>query len=302
MAGAGSPDQGWADSPLVLDLLGRCRFPAPGTSVTCAVSGGADSLALLVLAVAAGGVVTAVHVDHGARPGSHVEADLVESVAERFGASFRSESIQVEPGPNFEARARAARYGVLPGDVLTGHTADDQAETVLLNLMRGAALDGLAGIRPEGRPLLDLRRRETVALCDHLGLVPFEDPTNTDPRFRRNRVRHELLALMNDIAERDVVPVLARQAGLVRDVVDHLESTAAQLDATDARALSAAPVALARVAVRRWVASVAGFDHPVDSAAVQRILDVAAGRARAADVAGDWEVRRTESRLRLEPR
>lgn len=302
MAAVPAAPSEWASSELIVDLLGRCRFPAPGTEVTCAVSGGADSLALLVLAVAADTVVTAVHVDHGSRAGSHVEADLVAEVAERYGAHFRSESVTVPPGPNFEARARAARYGVLPDDVLTGHTADDQAETALLNLMRGAALDGLAGMRLENRPLLNLRRHETEALCDHLGIEPFEDPTNTDPRFRRNRVRHELLPLLDEIAERDVVPVLARQAELLRDVVNHLEAEARELDPTDARAVAAAPRPVARIAIRRWIAGVAGHEHPVDSAAVQRVLDVAEGQRRAADVVGPWEVRRTESRLRLQHR
>src|SRR5687768_368395 len=155
------------------ELLRRCRFPAPGTTVTCAVSGGADSLALLVLAVAAGCQATAIHVDHGLRPGSAAEADVVAAAAERLGAAFRAERNPVEPGPNLEARARAARYAVLPPDVLTGHTADDQAETVLLNLLRGAGLPGLAGIRAdERRPLLALRRRETVAVCAAAGLIP----------------------------------------------------------------------------------------------------------------------------------
>src|SRR3954468_16835813 len=121
-------------------LLGRCRFPAPGTSVTCAVSGGADSLALLVLACAAGLSVTAVHVDHGLRPRSEAEAHVVQEAATRFGARFRAEAVHVGDGANLEARARAARYAVLPPDVLTGHTADDQAETVLVNVLRGAGI------------------------------------------------------------------------------------------------------------------------------------------------------------------
>ena len=91
-----------------------------------------------------------------------------------------------------EARAREARYDALPRDVLTGHTADDQAETVLLNLLRGAGTAGLAGIRRDRRPLLDLRRAETAALCAELGLSPVVDPTNASPAWRRNRVRREL--------------------------------------------------------------------------------------------------------------
>ncbi len=163
-------------------------------------------------------------------------------------------------GPNLEARARAARYGVLPADVLTGHTADDQAETMLLSLLRGAGLDGLAGMRRARRPLLDLRRIETRALCRYLRLTPLDDPTNDSPAIRRNRVRHELLPLIDDIAERDVVPILARQADLLRDEADLLDELAAGLDPTDAHALAAAPVALARRAIRRWLAG----EHPPD--------------------------------------
>ncbi|HEX5365549.1 MAG TPA: ATP-binding protein, partial [Acidimicrobiales bacterium] len=123
------------------------------------MSGGADSLALLVLAARAGCRVTAVHVDHGLRPGSAGEADVVRAVAADVGAGFRAERVEVAPGPDLEARARAARYAVLPPGALTGHTADDQAETVLLNLIRGAGLEGLAGMRADQRrPLLALRR------------------------------------------------------------------------------------------------------------------------------------------------
>ncbi|MCB1016512.1 MAG: 7-cyano-7-deazaguanine synthase, partial [Acidimicrobiales bacterium] len=95
--------------------------------MTCAVSGGPDSLALLALAVAAGLEVTAVHVDHGLRPGSGREAEVVEAAAERFGARFSARRVTVVEGPNLEARARAARYAALPPDACTGHTADDQA-------------------------------------------------------------------------------------------------------------------------------------------------------------------------------
>ena len=129
----------------------------------------------------------------------------------------------VGAGPNLEARARAARHAVLPEGTLLGHTADDQAETMLLNLLRGAGLDGLAAMAPDDRrPILALRRSETVALCAALGLEPVHDPSNDDPSIRRNRVRHEVLPLLADVAGRDVVPVLARQAGLLRDAVDLL--------------------------------------------------------------------------------
>jgi tRNA(Ile)-lysidine synthase len=282
------------------DLLPRCSFPPAGTEVTCGVSGGPDSLALLVLATEAGLIVTAVHVDHGLRPDSAAESDVVAAAALRFGARFRSETVGVLPGPNLEARARAARYAVLPPRALTGHTADDQAETVLLNLVRGAALDGLAGMRRDGRrPLLDLRRVETRGLCASLGIEPVDDPSNDDPTFRRNRIRHEVLPLLDDVAERDVAAVLARQADLLAEASDLLVELAATVDATDVVALRAVPPALRRVAIRRWLRST-GTGHPPDGATVERVLDVAVGDIRATDVGGGWRVARTKGRLRLE--
>jgi tRNA(Ile)-lysidine synthase len=269
------------------------------------VSGGPDSLALLVLACAAVGpdAVTAVHVDHGLRPGSADEAEVVRASAERFGAAFGALTVRVEPGPNLEARARAARYAALPAGALTGHTADDQAETVLLNLLRGAGLDGLGGMAPERRPLRGLRRTETRALCDALGLDPVVDPTNDDPAFRRNRVRHELLPLLDDVAARDVVPVLARQADLLRDDATLLDDLALALDPRDAHALAAAPVALARRSVRRWLRTACGGaeQHPPDAAGVDRVLAVARGEVVACEVGGGWRVARTRNRLRIEP-
>ncbi|MEQ1703765.1 MAG: tRNA lysidine(34) synthetase TilS, partial [Ilumatobacteraceae bacterium] len=192
-------------------LLPRCTFAPAGTTVVCAVSGGADSTALLALAVAAGLHVTAIHVDHGLRPGSAAEAELVAATAARVGAAFRSERLTIDDGPNLEARARDARYAVLPPGVLTGHTADDQAETVLINLLRGAGTSGLAAMRPGPQhPILALRRAETVALCEALQLPTVHDPSNTDPRHLRNRVRHELLPLMAEMTQREPVPILAR--------------------------------------------------------------------------------------------
>jgi tRNA(Ile)-lysidine synthase len=285
----------------VARLLARCDLPATGSEVDCAVSGGADSLALLVLAARAGCRVTAIH---GLRRGAAAAAEVVRAAAERFGAGFRALHVHVDPGPDLEARARAARYAALPAGALTGHTADDQAETVLLNLLRGAALDGMAWMDPGRRPLRRLRRSETRALCTGVGLTPVADPTNDDPAFRRNRVRHELLPLLADIAARDVVPVLARQADLARADASLLDELAAELDPTNARGLAVAPVPLARRAVRRWLrASGPGGRerHPPDGATVERVLAVARGEAVACEVAGGWRVARTAGRLRLEP-
>lgn len=284
-------------------LLERCIFPPSGTAVSCAVSGGPDSLCLLVLSVSAGCRTTAYHVDHGLRPGSSAEAGVVRQVAERFGAGFEALSVKLEPGPNLEARARAARYAALPQDVLTGHTADDQAETVLLNVLRGAGINGFAGMSPDRRPLLRLRRSETRELCDAFGLEPVDDPSNRDPAFRRNRVRHEVIPMLAAVAERDVVPVLARQAELVRREVLFLDELAADLDPADARGLAEAPDVVARRAVRNWLRSSApgGVEHhPPDAASVERVLAVARGEAVACEVGGGWRVARTRNRLRLE--
>jgi tRNA(Ile)-lysidine synthase len=293
---AGGPQE-----PATLALLGRCTFPPAGADLRCGVSGGADSLALLVLAVAAGCRVTAVHVDHGLRPGSADEAEVVRAAAAGLGAAFHAERADIEPGPNLEARARAARHRLLGPDAALGHTADDQAETVLLNLLRGAALDGLAGIRPGPRhPILDLRRSDTEQVCRANGLAWVVDPSNVDPLHRRNRVRHELVPVLASIAERDPVPVLARQARILRDVADHLDREADGVDPEDCAALRARPDVVARAALRRWLRAASPDGHPPDAAALDRVLAIVRGEAVATDVGGGWRVARTAGRLRLE--
>jgi tRNA(Ile)-lysidine synthase len=256
---------------------------------------------LLALATAAGLDVTAVHVDHGLREGSAAEAAVVDAAARRFGARCEAVSVPVARGPNLEARARAARYAALGPGVLTGHTADDQAETVLLALIRGAGLDGLSGMRPGSvvRPLLGLRRWETAGLCAALGLEVVTDPSNVDSAFRRNRIRAEVLPLLDDVAERDVVPVLARQAGLLADEAALLDALAAAIDPTDARGLAGAPAPLARRAVRAWLRT-GPEQHPPSAAAVERVLAVARGEVRATEVEGGRRVVRRAGRLALE--
>ena len=281
----------------VVELLERCRFPPPGTEVDCAVSGGPDSTALLVLAVEAGLVATAWHVDHGLRSGSSAEGAMVARLAAGLGATARCVEAPVDDGPNLEARARDARRAVLPPGVLTGHTADDQAETVLVNLLRGAGVPGAAGIgSPERRPLLALRRRETRALCEDLGIQPLADPMNDDPRFVRNRIRHEVLPLLADVSGRDPVPLLARHAMRAAEATHLLSGLVADVDPTDVRALDELPDDLVRLALRGWLTR--GADGlPPDSASVERVLDVARGRIRATEVVGGYRVVRSAGRL-----
>ena len=281
----------------VVELLERCRFPPPGTEVDCAVSGGPDSTALLVLAVEAGLVATAWHVDHGLRSGSSAEGAMVARLAAGLGATARCMEATVDDGPNLEARARDARRAVLPPGVLTGHTADDQAETVLVNLLRGAGVPGAAGIgSPERRPLLALRRRETRALCEDMGIQPLEDPMNADPRFVRNRIRHEVLPLLADVSGRDPIPLLARHAMRAAEATHLLSGLVADVDPTDVRALAELPDDLVRLALRGWLTR--GADGlPPDSASVERVLDVARGRIRATEVVGGYRVVRSAGRL-----
>lgn len=173
-----------------------------------AVSGGADSLALAEAAAHVGGRrdlrVCALVVDHRLQPGSDEVAERAAEEALRLGAHAAKVLPVTVTGPGGpEAAARKARYAALREHVgegslvLLGHTLDDQAETVLLGLGRGSGARSLAGMRPLevpwARPLLSTPRAVTRAACDELGVRPWEDPHNADPRFRRVRVRREVL-------------------------------------------------------------------------------------------------------------
>jgi len=149
------------------------------------------------------------------------------------------------------------------------------------------------------KPLLALRRAETAGLCAELGLEPVIDPTNADVALRRNAVRAQVLPLLDEVAGRDVAPLLARTARLLADDADVLNAGAAGLDPTDAAGLAAAPPAVARRAVRAWLSGVVGA-YPPDAATVERVLAVARGEARGTEVGGRRQVRRTAGRLRVE--
>lgn len=279
------------------ELLSRANFPTSPSAVNLAVSGGADSMAMLFLAAQSSLQVSAYHVDHGLRPGSAEEGHLVEALCHHLGAKFIPLRADLADGPNLEARARDARRALLPPGVLTGHTADDQAETVMLNLMRGSSTDGLSGMRwSHTKPLLGLRRTETRRLCRELEIAFVDDPTNSDPRFRRNRVRNEVMPLMNDIAQRDVAALIARESRLVADDEDFLQFLAETIDVFDAPQLAAAPLPLARRAIRKWLEN----PYPPDAATIDRVLDVARGNHPACEIGGGRRVIRSRQRLRLQ--
>lgn len=290
----------------------RLEIPPDVTApVVVACSGGADSLALLVLAVDAGLDPVAVHVDHGLREGSDREADVVADAAARLGARFDARRVVVATGANLEARARAARYDALERArvehaataVLVAHTADDQAETVLLNLLRGSGASGLAGMPARRgrivRPLLGARRPELTAVCAERGLTPVSDPSNEDLAFRRNRIRHEVMPLLARVAGRDLTPLLVRQAEVLRtesDFLDDLARAAWPGEAgARARDLSALPLPLARRAVRCWLGPPWPSLEEVDD-----VLAVAGGERRAVDLAGGRRVRRSGGVMHVE--
>lgn len=299
MAGPGERPDGLIDA----DFGGL----EPPVVVGC--SGGADSTALLALAAGAGLRPTAVHVDHCARPGSAGEADVVASFAATLGTGFRAERAPTLPGPGFEARARAGRYQALERArvavgataVLVGHSRDDQAETVLLNLLRGGATTGLAGIPPRRdtivRPLLGVSRADLAGLCARLGLQPLSDPMNADAAHRRVWLRREVLPALEAGAGRDLRVLLARQAALARGESDFLDGMAAEAlaglgDCPAVEALAALPAALARRVVRLWLGP-----PPPPAGHVDAVLDVAGGRRRAVDLPGGTRVVRAGGRL-----
>lgn len=175
-----------------------------------AVSGGPDSMALLVLAQAARpGRIAAATVDHGLRAEAAAEAALVAAACSQLDVPHTCLPVTVAQG-NLQAEARTARYAALAGwmrdcdlaALATAHHADDQAETLLLRLNRGAGVAGLAGVRARGtvpgsarpliRPLLAWRRAELAAVIDHSGLGAVQDPSNFDSRFDRARLRKAL--------------------------------------------------------------------------------------------------------------
>jgi tRNA(Ile)-lysidine synthase len=178
----------------------------------------------------------------------------------------------------------------------------------MLNLLRGSGLDGLRGMRAEGgglrhvrRPILQLRRTETAGLVQSLGLAVVTDPSNHELRFRRNRVRHEVLPLLAEVSGRDPVPLLAGTAALLAEDGDLLADLALGLDPTDTRALRAAPRPLANRALRAWLRQDEGVErHPPSHDEIERAWAVVMGEARACELAGGRRLSRHGGRLRLD--
>lgn len=290
-----------------MKLLADCDFPPAGTEVDLAVSGGPDSLGLLLLALDAGLRVRVHHVDHHVRATSTDDARYVHEVCVRFGVACEVHDVRIEPGGNFEALARAARRRVLPTGVMTGHTMDDLAETVLLNMLRGAGIEGLSPLVDDPtKPLRAVRRRDLHFYVLDSELAPRYDETNDSRDFRRNRVRHELLPVMNDVAERDVVPLLARQARVLHEDRRWLEDLAradAQLGLEDAdcRHLVDWPAARLTRWLRVHLASLTpeGETYPPSADEVTRALAVVRGEVVACEISGARRLSRRGQRLTL---
>ena len=289
------------------ELLNACTFPLAG-EVDLAVSGGPDSLGLLLLALDAGLDVRVHHVDHHARAASTADAEFVVAVGATFDVPVVVHDVEVAPGTNFEARARSERRRVLPPGCLTGHTMDDLAETVLLNMIRGAGLDGLSPlVNDPTKPLVRLRRSDVAALVGERGLEARHDESNDDLAYRRNRVRHQLMPLLSVVDERDVVPLLARQAHVLYDDRAWLDSLVEEdalraLDEVDCRELREWP----RARLRRWlraqlgVVDELGESHPPSSAEIERALRGVDGEVVATELQGGRRLSRSAQRLALE--
>lgn len=230
-----------------------------------AVSGGPDSLALLLLAAAAHpGDIEAATVDHGLRAESAAEAEFVAEICAGLGIPHRVLRPEAQISGNLQSAAREARYDLLEAWravqgldwILTAHHADDQAETLLMRLNRGSGIGGMSAIRAANgrvlRPLLDWRRSELADIVEAAGIAPVADPSNMDERFDRARLRAQITKV--DWVD---VGALARSAGALAEAQDALDWTADQLFEERARpesgGLSIDPSCLPAELVRRLV-------------------------------------------------
>jgi len=260
-----------------------------------AVSGGADSLALMAALARLGVPLEVATVDHGVRVGSDLEAQGVAALARRLGLTAHVRQVSIDARVGLEAAARDARYAALERVrqerglelVATGHTASDQAETVLLRLGRGAALGGAAGIlerRADGvvRPLLGSSRAETRAYVAALGLTPVEDPMNSQRAYARVRVRQQVVPALVEALGPGVERALARFAGLAAEDDALLQGLARTAFARSSRGdgrLDRVAVASLERPVRRRVLTLLleAAALPVDAAEIERCLEAVEG-------------------------
>jgi tRNA(Ile)-lysidine synthase len=271
---------------------------APPAPVVAMLSGGRDSVCMLDLAVRARGpgAVLVLHVDYGLRPSSHDDADFCSALCEEQGVELRLERPVRPEGPgNLQAWARDVRYAAAvrlaearDASIVTGHTADDQVETILYRLASSPSRRALLGMKERdgrlARPLLGTTRAEVTAYLEERGLTWREDPTNDEEGFARNRVRNGLLPELAAIHPAAVANVL-RTAALLRDEAEVLDDlVAAELDGSGGtprgrigqeRFAALAP-ALRRLVLQRLADAAAG--RPVPGAA--RFADQVAGLTR----------------------
>lgn len=243
LAGAGGP--GFDVVTRARDAIEGHGMLAGGESIVVAVSGGPDSTCLLdVLSRLSGALrlrLVIGHVDHGLSEASAEVAARVEAEATAAGLEIHVERAHDLAGPNLQARARDFRYGFLEGlagkigaaRIATGHTLDDRVETLLARLVHGGATDALASIPPvDGlriRPLIEVRRAETVAYCGERGLGYHADPANTDMRFDRARVRGVLVQAIESGWGEGAVRAVAAAAARMREDSDALTAVADDL-------------------------------------------------------------------------
>lgn len=292
----------------VVQAVASLPEPVEGWLVAC--SGGADSLALAWAAAHVAGrrgtSVRAIVVDHQMQVGSDAVAASTAEGLGLFGLAARVVRVDVvDAGAGPEASAREARYAALtaalgPGErALLGHTLDDQAETVLLGLARGAGLRGLSGMRASrgvfDRPLLGLGREVTEAACAELGLQPWADPMNRDHAYARVRVREVVLPTLERELGPGVREALARTARLAAEASDLFSELAEETDpdlVIDCRYLLGLAPGLRRAVLHEWLGSVGASDVSTSHVdAVERLVTHWRGQ-KGVDVPGGRVVRR----------
>lgn len=296
---------------------------ARGSRVVAAVSGGPDSVALAHLMARAlpplGLEVCLAHLDHALRPDSHQDAEFVRALASSLAFGFHGSREDVAAlartrGGGLEEAGRDARYRFLAttataigaSAVAIGHTLDDSAETLLLNLLRGTGGAGLAGIAAQRgalwrRPLIGVRRTDLVRFLASISAAWRVDASNLDPRFRRNWLRAEVLPRLEEANPR-VIESLSRTARVIADESDYLDRVAAEVrDPLEIATLVSLPAAIARravlMALRRACA-----DREMSHDHVDGILSLAHDLpgARSTDLPGGLRALRKAGRVVLE--